>query len=121
MRTAVASRATKPKHELLTLLNIGPAILGYLRELGVERVADLALASADDLYARIQAQRGVAFDPCLHDTFEAAILEARTGERRPWHSFTAARRHRQANGQFELRADGPQEWVAKRKGREDKR
>lgn len=88
------------KHELLGLFNVGPATLGYLKELGVNRIADLARQEADDLYLRLQQRRGVAFDPCLHDVFQAAIIEAKTGERRPWFDYTAERKRRQSAGDF---------------------
>lgn len=107
MNAPVAKALASENRELLDLLNLGPATLGYLRELGIDSVPELARQDADDLYVGLQHQRGIAFDPCLHDVFVAVILEARTGERRPWHEFTSARKDRQNAGEFNLRAPGP--------------
>jgi hypothetical protein len=49
----------------------------------------------------------VAFDPCLHDLFAAIIEEARGGPTVPWHAYTPARRQREVEGTFGLRAPGP--------------
>lgn len=98
---------TVDDRKLLALMNLGPRTLEYLHELGVRSVEELAQQSADDLYVRLQSQRGVAFDPCLHDLFTAIIEEARGGPARPWHAYTPARRRREAEGAFGLRAPGP--------------
>jgi len=108
MRAARARVRPKPdldtddRQGLLALMNLGPATLGYLAELGVTSVATLARQDADELYVRLQAQRHAPFDPCLHDTFAAVIHEARTGEKRPWFTFTAERKRREAKGAFGL-------------------
>lgn len=110
----IAARRSQPKakaaprDELIALMNVGKATRGWLAELGIDDVATLARQNADELYVRLQRQRGVAFDPCLHDTFRAAIVEANTGERRPWYDYTLERKRRQAAGDFALRAPGPE-------------
>lgn len=103
----MAGVRTEQERRLLALANLGPATLGYLRELDIGSVEALARASADDLYARLQAQRGHAFDPCLHDVFTAVIAEARGEPPRPWHAFTPERKRRERDGTFGLRAPGP--------------
>jgi nucleotidyltransferase/DNA polymerase involved in DNA repair len=84
-------------------MNVGPAIEGYLVDLGIHSIDQLTKLNADDLYRRFQRQIGMACDPCLHDTFSAIIHEARTGEKRPWFTFTQARKRREARGQLDLR------------------
>ncbi len=95
------------ERELLALTNLGPRTLGYLSELGVASVRELAQQSADELYVRLQRQRGVAFDPCLHDLFTAVIAEAKGERGRPWHAYTPDRKRREVKGGFGLRAPGP--------------
>lgn len=85
---------------LLALRNIGPAMRRDLALLGVHSPAQLARRDPDRLYARLQALTGRRRDPCVWDTFAAAIHQARTGEALPWWHFTAQRRKRQAAGTF---------------------
>ena len=84
-------------------MNVGPAVEADLLELGIRAIDQLAKLNADDLFRRLQRRMGAACDPCLHDTFSAIIHEARTGEKRPWFTFTAARKRREAKGQLDLR------------------
>jgi hypothetical protein len=90
--------------DLRSLMNVGPAVAAYLEDLGIHTVDQLATREADDLYRRLQRRIGKACDPCLHDTFSAIIHEARTGQKRPWFTFTPARKRRQAAGHLDLRA-----------------
>ena len=91
---------------LLALRNIGPAMLRDLQLLGIRSVAQLARADADRLYLRLQARTGIRHDPCVWDTFAAAIHQARTGEALPWWRFTPTRKLRQAAGTFAPPAAG---------------
>lgn len=88
--------------ELRTLMNVGVAVEGYLNDLGIHSVAELATQDADALYRRLQRRIGNACDPCLHDTFSAVIHEARTGEKTPWFAWTAKRKRREAAGELDL-------------------
>lgn len=85
---------------LAALRNIGKAMLADFRILGIDSVGQLAEQDADDLYVRLCVLTGQRHDPCVHDTFAAAIHEARTGEARDWWTFSPARKARQANGDF---------------------
>lgn len=105
MRLAKAARAPGGTR-LRSLMNVGPAIEGYLVGLGVGSIRDLAKQDADTLYQRLQRQWGRPVDPCLHDTFAAAIHEARTGEKTPWYAWTAERKRREASGELDRRVDG---------------
>ncbi len=89
--------------ELLALRNIGPAMRGDLALLGIRTRAQLARRSADALYRRIQQLTGRRHDPCVWDTYAAAIHQAKTGEALPWWHFTRERKRRQADGSFVAR------------------
>lgn len=92
--------ATSGAKQLSELRNIGKAMLADFALLGVASVTDLAKLDADELYGRLCVLTGARHDPCVHDTFAAAIHEARTGEALDWWAFTPLRRARQAAGTF---------------------
>ena len=87
-------------NELTRLRNIGPAMAADLALLGIDSIDTLAIKDADLLYLELGAITGVRPDPCVHDTFAAAIHQARTGEALPWWDFTPARKERQRIGTF---------------------
>src|SRR3984957_9144548 len=72
--------------------NIGPAVATDLRRLGITSPAELLgrdpYAMYDDL-CRIAGQR---HDPCLLDTFIAAVRVMEGGPKTPWWKFTAERK-----------------------------
>jgi hypothetical protein len=93
---------------LASLRNIGKAMLADIRLLGIDSVAQLAEQEADDLYVRLCVLTGTRQDPCVHDTFAAAIHQARTGEARDWWTFSPARKARREKGDFPSVQDGAQ-------------
>jgi predicted GIY-YIG superfamily endonuclease len=72
--------------------NIGPAIATDLRQLGITTPSDLPgrdpYAMYDELY-RITGQR---HDPCLLDTFIAAVRFMEGAPKKPWWKYTAERK-----------------------------
>jgi len=64
--------------------------------LGIDSVRQLARCRADRLYTRLQQVTGLRQDPCVLDTFAAAVHQARTGEALPWWHFSRQRK-RQAS------------------------
>ena len=62
--------------------------------LGIGSVKQLARCRAEQLYARLQELTGHRQDPCVLDTFAAAIHQARTGEALPWWHFSRERKRR---------------------------
>ena len=78
--------------QLQTLPNVGPATAADLLRLGVSSVDDLSRRDPKELYERISALDGVRHDPCVLDTYAAAIHAARTGEAVPWWEFSDARK-----------------------------
>ena len=97
----------KPKaDELLALKNIGPAMRRDLALLGIASVAQLARREPDALYRALERTTGQRQDPCVWDTFAAAIHQARTGEARPWWHYTRERKRRQAEREFPVSMTG---------------
>jgi hypothetical protein len=82
--------------ELTTMPNVGPAVARKLLQLGIERPADLRGQDAEELFHRLCAQDGRAHDPCLLDTFTAAVAFADGGPPRPWWEFSRERKARAA-------------------------
>lgn len=78
--------------QLQTLPNVGPATAADLLRLGVASVDDLSRRDPTELYERISAMDGVRHDPCVLDTYAAAIHAARTGEAIPWWDFSDRRK-----------------------------
>jgi predicted flap endonuclease-1-like 5' DNA nuclease len=92
--------------DLLKLRNIGPAMKRDFDLLGIRSCAQLARINADRLYLKLQRITATRHDPCVWDTFAAAIHQARTGEALPWWHFTRERKRRQAQGDFPTRTEG---------------
>jgi hypothetical protein len=89
------------KDELSQLRNIGKAMRRDFELLGIHSVKQLAGCTADELYERIQSLTGSRHDPCVWDTYAAAIHQAQTGEALPWWAFTKIRKDRQSRGEFQ--------------------
>lgn len=83
-----------PVVRLQDLRNIGKAMLKDFELLGIKSVDQLAQRDPDLLYARIQQITAIRHDPCVWDTYAAAIHQARTGEALPWWAFTKIRKAR---------------------------
>ena len=98
-RVKLAQRPAPPA-TLGELRNIGKAMLADFKLLGVTGVSQLAQQEVDELYTRLSLITGSRQDPCVHDTFAAAIHQARTGEALNWWAFTALRKERQRQGRF---------------------
>ena len=87
-----ASTDSKDIFKHLKFRNIGPAVAAFLRRLGLSSPEDLKgrdpYAMFDDLN-RITGQR---YDPCLLDTFIAAVRFMAGEPKRPWWKYTAERK-----------------------------
>lgn len=77
---------------LLSIPNIGRAMAADLHLLGIREPADLAGRDPFALYEQLCAETGQRHDPCVADTFMAAVHFVNTGEARSWWSFTAERK-----------------------------
>jgi len=80
--------------ELTDIPNVGPAVAAKLRRLEVACLEDLRGADGEALFERMCALDGRRHDPCLLDTFVAAVDYADGGRARPWWEFSRERRAR---------------------------
>jgi hypothetical protein len=90
MKTLKFDRASV-KH-LTDLPNVGIAIAGDLRQIGIETPAQLRRRDPYALYERLNRVTGVRHDPCVLDTFISAVDFVGGAPARPWWSYTAARK-----------------------------
>ena len=65
-----------PERRLRDLWSVGPAIERDLNSLGVHSVAQLSRRSPDRLYRQLERTTGKKQDPCVLDTFRAAVAQA---------------------------------------------
>jgi hypothetical protein len=72
--------------------NVGPAISADLRLIGIHSPDDLLGRDPYDLYDRLNETTGTRHDPCVLDTFIAAVRFVDGGPKMPWWAFTAERK-----------------------------
>lgn len=84
-------RAKKSPDPLQTIPNVGPAIAEDLRRLGIRVPADLAGRDPQALYERLGELDGKRPDPCVLDTFAAAVDFASGKPGRPWWEYSRRR------------------------------
>jgi nucleotidyltransferase/DNA polymerase involved in DNA repair len=65
------------QHRLQDLISVGPAMLRDFDLLGIHSVKQLAKQDPGKMYARLERLIGRRQDPCVLDTFHAAIAQAR--------------------------------------------
>jgi hypothetical protein len=65
------------ERKLEDLVSVGPAIRRDLELLGIHTVPQLALRESQALYDELCRETGKRQDPCVLDTFRAAIAQAR--------------------------------------------
>lgn len=63
--------------QLGDLISIGPAMLRDFDMLGIHSVAQLARQEPRKMYERLNQKTGQRQDPCVLDTFCAAVAQAR--------------------------------------------
>jgi hypothetical protein len=80
------------EHDLRTLPNIGPAIARHLIRLGIERPDDLRGQDGSRLFERLCELDGRRYDPCLLDTFVAAVDHANGAPAQPWWYYSRLRK-----------------------------
>jgi len=83
---------------LTAIPNVGPKIARKLLALGVHGPDDLRGRDPDELFARLCALDGRRHDPCLLDTFAAAVEYADGGPPRPWWELSRERKARATAG-----------------------
>jgi len=65
------------QRQLGDLISIGPAMLRDFKMLGIRSVAQLAKQNPKTMYSKLERLTGRRQDPCVLDTFEAAVAQAR--------------------------------------------
>ncbi len=79
-------------HALEQIPNIGPSLAADLRAIGIERPEQLARQDAYQLYRMLCEHSGQRQDPCVLDTFLAAVDFMRGATAAPWWHYTAERK-----------------------------
>ena len=91
--TPVASGPDRTEFtDLEQLPNVGPAVAADLRRLGIRRPRDLMGRDPYRMYDDLCRATGTRHDPCVLDTFIAAVRYMEGGPKRPWWHFTAERK-----------------------------
>jgi hypothetical protein len=72
--------------------NIGPAIAADLRRLGISQPGELAARDPYEMYDELCRLTGQRHDPCLLDTFIAAVRFMQGEPKKPWWKYTAERK-----------------------------
>jgi hypothetical protein len=67
---------TQPR-QLRDLISVGPAIERDFHLLGVRSVVQLAKMDPQKLYSKLERMTAKRQDPCVLDTFHAAVAQAR--------------------------------------------
>lgn len=84
--------------ELEDLISIGPAMLRDFELLGIRSVAQLAKQDPERMYERMERATGQRQDPCVLDTFCAAVAQARNArlaaEKCQWWWWSRKRKER---------------------------
>src|SRR5689334_16679159 len=87
------SLATAEKTRTLEdIPNVGKAIAADLRVLGIEQPAQLRGRDAYEMYDELCRVTGIRHDPCLLDTFIAAVRFMDGGPNLPWWAYTKERK-----------------------------
>ena len=89
---AMATRSARESSALKDLPNVGPAIAADLRALGIRRPSQLKGRNPYALYERLNRVTGTRHDPCVLDTFIAAVRFVDGGPAKPWWAYTTERK-----------------------------
>jgi hypothetical protein len=89
---------TARTRELGDLISIGPAMLRDFAMLGIRSVEELARRDPQRMYEKMQRLTGQRQDPCVLDTFCAAVAQAKNprlpAEQCPWWWWSKKRKQR---------------------------
>ena len=72
--------------------NVGPAVAADLRRLGIKSPGELSGRDPYALYDDLCRLTGQRHDPCLLDTFIAAVRFMAGEPKQPWWKYTAQRK-----------------------------
>lgn len=92
-RTSATKKAAgRELARLEEIPNVGPAVAADLRRLGINQPADLPGRDPYGLYDDLCRITGQKHDPCLLDTFIAAVRFMEGEPKKPWWKYTAERK-----------------------------
>ena len=83
--------------------NVGPAVAADLRQLGITSSADLVGRDPYSMYNDLCRITGQRHDPCLLDTFIAAVRFMEGEPKKPWWKYTTERKRELAARSAESR------------------
>jgi hypothetical protein len=78
--------------KLEQLPNVGPALAGDLRLIGISLPTELIGRDPFALYNTLCRTTGERHDPCVIDVFISVVWFMEGGKARPWWAFTAQRK-----------------------------
>jgi hypothetical protein len=94
-RKATTVRRSNSRKEIARLEdipNVGPAVAANLRQLGITMPSELEGRDPYAMYHELCRITGQRHDPCLLDTFIAAVRYMEGGPKKPWWKYTAERK-----------------------------
>ena len=97
MKTVTRIKSPKAAHAaecaaLEQLPNIGPSLAADLRLIGIAHPRELKGRDAFVLYQKLAAATGTRQDPCVLDTFMAAVDFMNGAAAAPWWAYTPQRK-----------------------------
>jgi hypothetical protein len=97
--TEIRKKDARPqRRQLGDLISIGPAMVRDFELLGIRSVAQLARQNPQRMYEKMERATGQRQDPCLLDTFCAAVAQARNPrlavEKCQWWWWSSKRKQR---------------------------
>src|SRR5271163_140275 len=98
-RKSSTARPTTKREDIAHLEdipNIGPSIAADLGQLGITSPAELPGCDPYALYDDLCRITGKRHDPCLLDTFIAAVRYMEGAPKKPWWKYTAERKREMA-------------------------
>ena len=99
MKKSSAPRPSSSRDDIARLEdipNVGPGVAADLRQLGITTPGELQGRDPYALYDDLCRLTGQRHDPCLLDTFIAAVRYMEGGPKKPWWKYTAERKREMA-------------------------
>ena len=86
------ARGNRDVSRLEDIPNVGPAIAADLRRMGITTPAELPGRDPFAMYDELCRITGQRHDPCVLDTFMAAVRYMEGAPKKPWWKYTAERK-----------------------------
>src|SRR5216683_201252 len=95
-RSSDQASASREVARLEDIPNVGPAVAADLRQLGITSPGELVGRDPYAMYDDLCRITGQHHDPCLLDTFIAAVRFMEGEPKKPWWKYTAERKREMA-------------------------